>query len=199
MQGKQKSSGNQFPPPRPAATAAECWEISRWHTWLHYPCVFLLSLGGKWSSPQPVWRSPIGPERGTHQFKCLRRGNGPTFRCTHPLTDKEAAPPLIVSSAEGLVPAPRADTIPHTAAATGSQSQILRWWNSIKGTICGCFFFFCWVFWTTWIKITTFFVLLPHWCDKNPPRHHITPASSAGAETVWTHVMWWIKREQAAG
>lgn len=50
-------------------------------------------------SPTRLTVPAFGPESGTHQFKCLRGGgNGPTFRCTHPLTDKEAAPPLPVSA-----------------------------------------------------------------------------------------------------
>lgn len=63
------------------------------------PCVLIIFGRKAVVSPTRLTVPAFGPESGTHQFKCLRGGgNRPTFRCTHPLTDKEAAPPLPVSA-----------------------------------------------------------------------------------------------------
>ena len=95
MQRQTKSSSDQFwdapislHPPQNAGRLVD--DILGFH----YPHVFLLSLGWKWSSPRPRLTVPrLGWRAGLISLNVCAGGGGGGSWSWHPLSEKGAAPP----------------------------------------------------------------------------------------------------------
>lgn len=88
----------------PLNTTSVCQEISWSHTWLDYPHVFFYYLWDKSVHlPTSLTVLCLSWRAGLISFN-VSAENRPTFQCTHPLTDKEAAPLLPVNAADSDTP-----------------------------------------------------------------------------------------------
>lgn len=154
MQGKQKAlainSGMSPPPPPPPQNAGRWVDHILGFTtpmYFYYLWDESVSLPTRLTVPCLGWRAGLISLN-------VGAGNRPTFQCSHPLTDKEAAPLLPASAAdsdavspwrlrstEGLVPVRQtlSLTLPYLQVDCHSHNiHSDRWqWNSIEATVCG--------------------------------------------------------------